>query len=435
MPLLAKIGSFTENATTGNHAVTGVGFQPKAVFFWSADFNDEEIRGNVRFSLGAGISSSERFALAIYSDNNAATSDTSRALSTHVYVRVDGTNAIVSSTDLVSMDTDGFTLNRDVDDTNDRLCSFLALGGDSLTNSKIVTFASPTSTGTQAITGVGFEPDLVVIVGMNSATEPPNAAAAATFSIGAATASTQGATGGFSNDAQAAASASHSHLTTTVVSVPGAGQASLDSMDADGFTLDWTAVSASGRHYYAICLRGGSYTVGEISQRTTDGETIVSLGHRPAAVWFQSANDVTNSSNAEDLSLSLGMTDGVRQHTVWEGDNHGSDPTAAHRHYSLTNLLFMYTNGADTPTLNATGQLGGFTGSGFKINWDVETGGDAERKILYVAFGPAANSGGGGKGKGPGGGGGNDPGKPGKKGDPPGQRAANLIANSWRWRR
>jgi len=83
------------------------------------------------------------------------------------------------------------------------------------------------------------------------------------------------------------------------------------------------------------------------------------------------------------------------------------------------NLLWIYATGTAERIANS---------------WDDDS---ATAPKLDITYTPAATGGkgSGGKGKGPGGGGGNNPGNPGHKGNPPGQRAANIVANSWRWRR
>ena len=71
--------------------------------------------------------------------------------------------------DFKSMDADGFTLTIDDQFAQDYRICYLALGGDDLTNVFIGNKAFPEATGNYDVTGVGFQPDAVLMAGLTLA--------------------------------------------------------------------------------------------------------------------------------------------------------------------------------------------------------------------------------------------------------------------------
>src|SRR5262245_23350603 len=107
MPLSAKVGSFALNTSTGNQSVSGLGFQPKVVIFFYNSATSDSTNANARIGFGVGISSSDRRAIYNVSiDNQASSTNTAANQNTScIYL---GGNPIA---DLVSLDSDGFTVN------------------------------------------------------------------------------------------------------------------------------------------------------------------------------------------------------------------------------------------------------------------------------------------------------------------------------------
>src|SRR5215467_2320173 len=101
-----KAGSFAANTVTGNQAVTGVGFQPKAVLLFSTgatatgDVAPAAISGT--YNIGFATDSTHRAALSLfdtgYGHSNAAIQ----------YLADQGSPPVA---DFVSMDAGGFTIN------------------------------------------------------------------------------------------------------------------------------------------------------------------------------------------------------------------------------------------------------------------------------------------------------------------------------------
>lgn len=137
------------------------------------------------------------------------------------------------------------------------------------------TSTSPTSTGTKAVTGVGFQPKVV----MPFATLPitTGSLSAAPIGFGAGLSSSNRASIGVnSRDAVTTSSAYRSHSASKIVCVPDNSSsaifmdADLSSIDSDGFTLNWSTVAAASRILNHICLGGSDLEV-SLTQHQMNG--------------------------------------------------------------------------------------------------------------------------------------------------------------------
>ncbi len=114
MPFESFAGNFSANTSTGNQAITGIGFTPKAVIFFSTDQTANGVTADAHINFGVGVSSSSRFGMVNTADDGESTAtDTTRESSAALCVVTNnaGTFTGVLEADLVTMDSDGFTLN------------------------------------------------------------------------------------------------------------------------------------------------------------------------------------------------------------------------------------------------------------------------------------------------------------------------------------
>jgi hypothetical protein len=160
----AYVGTFTKRSGTGTQDITGVGFTPKALVFWTT----------LRTAQDGFESAAQRFCFG-FSDgtNHAAVSHASASggLDTAFGHRNDCCLLIVdldesvNSVGVVSaLSADGFTVNWTTAAGHANvLINFLAIGGTNV-SAKVGDVVTSGSTGTQSVTGVGFEPDLVLFL-------------------------------------------------------------------------------------------------------------------------------------------------------------------------------------------------------------------------------------------------------------------------------
>lgn len=394
MAIEAKTGTINCPASTGNTGFTGVGFQPKAIiFYWTLQTADGT-GADMALGIGTAASSSQENLIFMGADDNVSTSDSSRSSSNAACIRAltPGTATVVMAADLVSFDADGFTLNFTTV-TSGVDIHYLALGGDSITNAAAGTQTSPAATGNQAVTGLGFQPDFVLFIWSRHTADDGSTNGNALLGIGAATSSTarwalQGRTTHSELNAETAKIQRTDHcivsLNTTADSIN--GSADFVSMDSGGFTINWDDATSDSMRWHYICLKGGNYNVGTISQKTSTGnQGYTGVGFQPSGIFLASANKTSGTTVVVDNEVSIGSgTSSANRASAWGGDNDNADPMECDSDSDTTKIIKLFSAG--TPTLNAAADLVSLDSDGFTLNWT--TADATAREICYVAFGP-----------------------------------------------
>ena len=334
----AHVGSF--NLTTGaggtTQEISDCGFEPKIVMFWwggGHTTGDEVVADSIAFGFGAAIDSTHRFQITNASADAAATSATYRSMTADYCIEIRGTaGAVLGCIDFSSMDADGFTLVVDVQCTSDWRIYYLALGGTDLTNVYIGSQAMAVSAGNYNVTGVGFQPD-AVITASYWYTSVSNGVGIY-FTLGMATgASNQGVVYGESLNAQATSDTKGYGYNGEILASRQAGfRDAFVSFGADGFTLNHLE-GATAHLFNYICLKGGQYSVGDLTTRTDGNDIEENLGFQPAAILFASANRAlsTQDTPTDNMRLSIGAataTDHRACIAVSDEDNLADSETA-----------------------------------------------------------------------------------------------------------
>ena len=160
-------GSFNTvvNPTTVQ-SVTGVGFIPKLVIFWSAsDDNDFQNFRNARFALGWSDATNERtYCHSITALNPESVSLARRRASDSALITMTGGGSIDFEFAVTSMDADGFSLLFSNAAGNADFVYFMAFGGDDITDIDIGSFDSLAEPGQQAIPGIINNPDFLMLL-------------------------------------------------------------------------------------------------------------------------------------------------------------------------------------------------------------------------------------------------------------------------------
>ncbi|MFQ5992945.1 MAG: hypothetical protein ACE5NA_10965, partial [Nitrospiraceae bacterium] len=346
--------------------------------------------------FGMALSSTSRRAICTGDDHDVGTSNDNRQ------GRIDA--CIVNSTttqtldglmDFKSFDTDGMTFTIDDQFGVDIRVHYLALGGDSITDSAIVTW-DPTGTGNQSYTALGFQPDFLLMthVAFNGDNFLTNNRA---MTIGVVTGSANEGvmcTGGDDNEVT---SNTHSYCITSectaachtanLVNKRG----SFVSFNSNGWTVNFTDTGGS-IHMYCLALKGGNYSVGNL-QTKTDGTDIAvtGLGFNPSAVLFLSngnAEDTTgNESNHTSWSVGAASsaTDRGAQ-GAFSKDAVGTTECATAIEFDA---VYINQSTADPIVTEGLMDIKSFDSDGFTCVMD-----DADPSaalVLYAAFGPAAS--------------------------------------------
>lgn len=323
----SKVGSFNIDpaVTAGNtQAITDLGFQPKVVLFWwsgSTATGDSVAGGTYNIGFGAAISSSSRFCVNCIGEDAQADSDTYR---THYITEIircyTDTGTLDGIMDFSSMDAGGFTLIVDDQFTQAYRISYLALGGTDLTNVFIGSEPMHTTVEQYSVGGVGFQPDaLITAMGYRSTIN--TGAAGADFDVGMATGSSnQGAVYAGAADAGATSSTRGYGYNGDVNANGSVGIGYRDafiSFGADGFTLDHL-IGATGYIFSYICLKGGQYSVGDLTTRADGDDISETVGFQPVAILFASANRALSTAGTatNNARLSIGAATSTSNRAV-----------------------------------------------------------------------------------------------------------------------
>ncbi len=267
----ALASTFNLTTAAGNQTVAGVGFQPDFVLFlWSfTEAVDTAGIGNSEIGLGLAAGPTSRGAI-VYSgrDNSGTNVDKNWQQRTDsAILLLDPTTSPPSQdaiANFVSMDANGFTVNKSDPPAASTPIFFLALRGG---RHRVDAFNQATAVGNQAIAGVGFKPQQLVMASFNLLATPAVSSGGG-LSYGAAQLPAvsgaiwlQDRSDNDPSDANmytATTDAMMMAYGTAVGNVDGdpvtRARANLFSWDADGFTLNWTAASAPSRQvlYWAI---------------------------------------------------------------------------------------------------------------------------------------------------------------------------------------
>jgi len=274
----ARAGSLSLTASTGTQDVTNVEFQPDfAMFLWTFTQAVDTGTANAEIGLGFAVSSTERAAIVANSEDARPTMDTWRQQRTDscILLLTPTSGAQDAIVDFSQFLTNGFRLNKIDAPASATPIFYLALkGGDY----NIGSFNSPTSTGNQDVTGVGFQPNLVMLLtqGRSASTA---IGAHAELALGAATSSSERGMTWF-EDTDALADSDNEQETsqtrviqwrdrTAINTFTLRGSADFVSFLSDGFRVSWSNVETAGRQIVYVAFGGKSYELDLETQWTT----------------------------------------------------------------------------------------------------------------------------------------------------------------------
>lgn len=394
MSVVTKKGTFSFPSGTSNFPVTGVGFQPNIVLFWATSQTATGYGDDKSLSLGWAVSSSQRGCLSMFSDDNVAVGTSNgAAIHNNFCIRTITTASSIVSTindaDFVSMDADGFTIDPiNTPGQANVIVHYYAIGG--LSNAFAGTFNTPTTATSQAFTGVGFQPDLLLLLSYYSGTIP-RADTGNKLVLGAATSvADQHVSAVVSSNAVPPVLGMIQKSGEIIHNLNAAGTdhtvGDLTSMDSDGFTINFSVVPSTARGFLALALKlpaGGDAAVVSDTQKTSTGTQSKSgLGFQPAGLLTFGGNRAASSSFQADLaSFSFGASDGTNQGSTWVGsvESNPTDENAA----TLTDKILRH---ASSPsTTDAEASLSSFDSDGYTLDWTTADG--TAREFISVAIG------------------------------------------------
>lgn len=260
----AHIGAINLGTSTSANDITSVGFKPSLVFFANAGLGDEIGTEQAHLSFGvAHNSSSDTVSQGLvlwHSQDNLSTSVINNYTSQSKIAAQVVAGTVYYTVSASDFDANGFSVTANASADSD-LLDFMALKLPSADDAWVGLIQAATSTGASAITGVGFEPLGLGLVSADSVSLD-----------------TIEDVGGFSfalidpagikcysiaqTDASGATAATSEYSTSLKLKFDDTSTdavASLVSLDADGFTLNYSNAASSASRILAFAIgEGGS---------------------------------------------------------------------------------------------------------------------------------------------------------------------------------
>ena len=405
MALKTKAGSFSLVTSLGNQSITGLGFQPEIVLFLgSLTTADAGPTGDFHMAFGAATSSSDRRTINANSRGpSVQVVDAIRACRNVLCLtsyQIGYVNDIDYMLNFVSMDADGFTIAPNWKaPTAAYLIGYLALGGNDISNATTGQFTSAVSTGNQSVTGVGFQPDALILFGTAEDTNFETAANdGAYFIVGFTDGTNQGQTSIYTKNASDPTDTSRNITSSKVYSALTNNQGilqecSIVSMDADGFTVNWTTANGTARYLGYIAIKGNlRVAVGNTAlSGSTGNQSVSGVGFKPNAAMFQiNGHTVEGVTTHGEIGLSF-CTDSSSRFEIGGNDRDALNVglgtvVEAYRHTQSGKIIANYAagSGGSGGALQDLGDFVSWDADGFTYN--MSTASNA-LKMNYLVFG------------------------------------------------
>ncbi len=387
-----KVGNFTKSTggAPASQAVTGVGFQPKAVIFYWTRQTATGFATIQRMGFGFATGASNERAVAVAESFDLDPTESGRRVSETkaIIILSNGVPTRTAEAEVTSFNADGFTINWTTNEARADIIHYIAIGGDGLTNALASTFTLGTAAGNQAVTGVGFQPDVVWFLSSFTAANDTNTADSL-LSLGLAVSATkEGAQALGTNDNQSSTTVQKSQQRTDAsilvlnASVAQDAIADFVSMNADGFTVNKSDAPAATVPIFYLALKGGWHDVGSFAQPAATGnQAKTGVGFRPGALMLLSTNHVAGSGIVAETKVSIGAaTSSSVRGGIWS-DSDNVNPSNTNSYTSTTDVITL---ASSTSTVNARADFVSFDDDGFTLNWSAADA--TAREVLYWAM-------------------------------------------------
>ncbi len=390
----AALVSFTQRSSAGTQAVTGIGFQPKAVILWTTWSSGTGLFDDAEICEGASDGSGQfaRTTITKDGDNGSSFGMTFSGILRRLSVDLSPVDLCAAS--LVSLDSDGFTLSWSVSDAGGATIYAIALGGDSL-NAALITGTLPSGTST-AVTGAGFTPTSAMVWADKTGTPTTVALFGARQSWGFTAGGVQCSSGSlesgsFGRKNRTMCEPVDAVIATTILeSGPLSGGAETHH-NTTGFGTDGIEFNDAGGSYggtadvAVLCLSGVSVAVGQVIMPTSIGTVSETAGIAPEMILFQSVDQAFHGcSFSTGARFGLGAWTNSAQVTLGAG----SDSTGQFRATHTDTAIRVYQPGATSgaSTLRVAASVDSIEPDGFTLDCTTVTG--ADTRIQYFAIGP-----------------------------------------------
>ena len=249
---------------------------------------------------------------------------------------------------------------------------------------KAGSFIGNGSTGNQSVTGVGFQPKVVLFRYNMSPSDGSQSDSVTGFGVGISSSDRRVAGDYENHNLTTSSHAAWNQDTYCIYTPSGGSRADFVSMDSDGFTVNWVTSSQMVVNYLAL---GGTaltnYKTGIGSAKTTTGnQSYTGVGFQPTAliVWAGkfSTSPLDQSTNGNGL-FGFATSSSARGMVAWRNLNN-SNPQVAKRRQSTQRILSSTTTFTEADFVS-------FDSDGFTLNYPT-AGGNADIFYYLALRGP-----------------------------------------------
>lgn len=394
-----RVGSFTKSTATGAQTIAHeLGTTPKAIILWTNGKTNESLSANFIYAFGVSDGTTSE-SISAASQDALNTSKASTRIANKAITIVQWGQTLLAEADMSSWDATNFTLNWTTNNATAYVIHFIAIGGSSV-SAKVVGWTMPTATGSKAITGVGFKPD-VVIHAFPDATFTnaiPASLADATIGLGAMDANgNQWTNFIFSRDGRGTSDTQRGQQTNAAIftftnALAVTKKASYVSMDTDGFTVNYSVVNGNKTQIFSLALKGVTAKAGNFNKSTAAApasQAVTGIGFQPRAVMLSSFQDVAQANAVNESRFGIGASDATSDASSAYIDANNVTTTIT-KGIDKTSKVFVKVNN-NTPTIDAEANLTSMDSGGFTLNWT--TNDAVATQLVYLALAPKVAAG------------------------------------------
>ncbi|MBK7860150.1 MAG: hypothetical protein IPJ65_16350 [Archangiaceae bacterium] len=375
----AVVGSFTQGNGASQQVAHPLGLQPRAAIFWASGGTsvgtiERSAYPMVGFTDGAATYVSGMTAVDNQSFNYGA-----RAIAPALITFDTGTNTPLARATLAGWNASTFTLAWSPNDGLPRVIHYLLIGGTDV-SAKALDFITNNTASTQAVTGVGFKPDLLVSLYAAFANSGlPSYSPSLHSHLSAAGPGVEWSLG---LNVQTAGFANRYFAPDALFitqSTPPVFTANVASFDSNGFTLNLTRSSGNAR-IMTLCLAGQGLAVGLLTTSAPGTQQVGGLAFSPQTVLASTGFMPASETPATVARFSIGGASQTQTIATAMRSIVSPLPTSATSLYDATTLL---AEAEATPGISA--RLARFSTDGFTLEWSGTDGGPIS--VGYLAFG------------------------------------------------
>lgn len=392
-------GFTTSDGTTQVVTITGLGAAPKMGIVWGYHTSGVGVSATAVHTFGFFADDLTQAAVyAIDANAQSSSSVTSRSHSgSHlIYTTNVGESTILQAAAVTAVGTSGsdgtITLNWTTKDATSRRFGYIVWTGTDIEDATVLQFQTKSSSGSDPITGMGFQPDGMFLMSAGSLTAPPMKEAFAQLSLGftdfAGSYNVTVIGDDNQSTSQSKSQADMSFLNVGWNGTTFADLATITSADSDGFTLNYSAADANQRYCWVLGFKGPRIACGAFNTSTsvTSATPVTGLADTPAGAVFLTGMRPTASGVQADARIAWGGSDGTNEGIAGYLSEDAQTTTDTDRFQSVTQGIQIYDH---TQTLKTSGDVSFGSGS-ISVNYDVADGSNAYEVGYFVLMPKAA---------------------------------------------